>query len=311
VAWRKEKKDSVKPAVVRYTRLEGTRDEKLKKLASVRSSADLDWKKAPQEWQASFKPAAASRYFAWPLITDIFPWQQSGVEIKRSWPIGPESDVLQERWKALVNGVEKALLFKETRDRKINRPYPSLFPNERELPPLKHAAEKDMRRPIPYDFRSFDRQYIIPDNRVGDYFRPSLWHAHSEAQLYLSSLFNHPLGTGPALTACGYVPDRHHFRGSYGGKDIIPLYRDSRAKEPNVAPTLLDRLSREFGKSVTAEELAGYIYAVLAQPEYTARFSRELTNRKIRVPLTRKSGLFSGPPNSAKRLSGFIPSGNG
>jgi predicted helicase len=50
IAWRKAKKDPEKPAVVRYTRLEGTREEKLIKLAAVRSAADLKWKKVSSEW---------------------------------------------------------------------------------------------------------------------------------------------------------------------------------------------------------------------------------------------------------------------
>ena len=236
------------------------------------------------------------------MITDIFPWQHSGVEVKRSWPIGPEVDVLKARWAALVNAKEKDVFFKETRDRKVNLTYPSLFAGEPDLPPLESAKETDFRPPVRYGFRTFDRQYLIPDNRIGDYFRPSLWHAHSEKQIYISCLFNHPLGMGPALTACAYIPDRHHYRGSYGGKDIIPLYRDPAAREPNIAPGLLDTLSAEFGKPVAAEDLAGYVYGVLAQPEYTSRFARELGSREIRFPLTRKEGLFFRAAEFGKSL---------
>jgi hypothetical protein len=100
------------------------------------------------------------------------------------------------------------------------------------------------------------------------------------------------LGSGPALVACSEIPNLDFFRGSYGAKAVIPLYRDSAAREPNVAPGLLNKLSKKFGKPITAEDLAGYIYAVLAQPEYTSRFSKELGSREIRLPLTRKAELF-------------------
>ena len=301
VAWRKEKKADEKPAVVRFTRVEGTRDEKLKKLASITASAEFDWKVVSSELQAPFRPATASQFFAWSLISDIFPWQHSGVEVKRSWPIGPEVDVLKARWTALVNAKEKEVFFKETRDRKISLPYPSLFAGEPDLPPLESAPETDFRPPVRYGFRSFIRQYVLPDNRLGDYFRPSLWRAHSEKQIYISSSLALPLSQGPALAVSSEIPDLHYFC-NRGGKDIIPLYRDSAAQEPNIAPRLLDKLSAEFSQPVAAEDLAGYVYAVLAQPEYTSRFARELGSREIRVPLTRKTGLFFRAAEFGKSL---------
>ena len=42
--------------------------------------------------------------------------------------------------------------------------------------------------PIRYGFRSFDRQWIIPDNRVINQPNPELWRAHSETQIYLTAL---------------------------------------------------------------------------------------------------------------------------
>ncbi len=292
IAWRKERKDPDKPAVVRYVRIEGNREEKLAKLAAIRSAADLKWKKAPSDLKAPFVPVVTTSYFIWPMLIDIFPWQQSGVEAKRSWPIGPENEVLKERWKALIGGKDKAFLFKETRDRKINASYPSLLQEEGRLPPLVDAGIEDFKSPVRFAFRSFDRQYIIPDNRLGDYFRPSLWFAQSEKQIYLTSLLNHPLGKGPALVACCNIPDRHHFRGSFGGKDIFPIYRDSVAGEFNSAPGLIDYLSTEYGGKISAEDVACYVYAMLAHPEYTKRFSRELGSREVRVPLTKKAALF-------------------
>jgi len=40
-------------------------------------------------------------------------------------------------------------------------------------------------------------------------------------------------GERPALTSSAFIPDLHHFRGSYGAKDTIPLYRSGDATEPN------------------------------------------------------------------------------
>jgi hypothetical protein len=148
-----------------------------------------------------------------------------------------------------------------------------------------------MLDPVRYAFRSFDRQYVIPDNRVGDYFRPSLWNIHSDRQIYFASSLALPICAGPALAVASAIPDRHYFC-NRGGKDIIPLYRDIHADKPNIAPGLLEKLSAEFRKHMGPEELAGYIYAVLAQPEYTTRVSRELESREIRVPMTKNPVLF-------------------
>lgn len=292
VAWRKDKKKPDKPAVVRYARIEGTREGKLAALAKKRSFSDLNWQTASEKWQAPFMPESYSKYSYWPLITDIFPWGQSGVQVKRTWPIGPETELLEERWRTLVTGTDKAGLFKETRDRKISVSYPSLLGRALRLPALNCATEKDMLQPVRYAYRSYDRQYIIPDNRLGDFFRPLLWNSCGSKQIFLCSIFSIPLDSGPALVASPYVPDLDFFRGSYGAKAVIPLYRDSAAREPNIAQGLLGYLSRGYKKPVSAEDLVGYVYAVLAQPEYTSRFAPELASREIRVPLTKISALF-------------------
>jgi hypothetical protein len=104
-----------------------------------------------------------------------------------------------------------------------------------------------------------------------------------------------PLGSGPALTVATSVPDLHHFSGR-GGKDVIPLYRDAKATEPNVTKGLVDRLSDEYGRAegdlVTAEQLTAYVYAVLGHPGYTSRFAAALTRPGPRVPLTADGSLF-------------------
>ena len=301
IAWRKERKSEERPAVVRYARLSGTREEKLKILSMIGKSDDLNWKKVSSDWQATFRPSGSSRFFTWPVISDVFPWQQSGVEVKRSWPIGPEIEVLKRRWDALVHGQDKAALFKETRDRKVIKAYPPLQGAGPDLVPIEQVREADMTEPVRYAFRSFDRQYVIPDNRIGDYFRPSLWNSYGDRQVYFASSLALPLSAGPAITVASAIPDLHYFC-NRGGKDIIPLYRDIYADKPNIVPGLLEKLTAAFRNPVGPDELAGYIYGALAQPEYTARFSRELEIREIRVPMTKNPSLFFRTAEFGKAL---------
>ena len=72
----------------------------------------------------------------------------------------------------------------------------------------------------------------------------------------------------------------------------MPLYRDSAASESNILPGLLEILQAAYGKRVSAEDFAGYVYALLAHPEYTRRFAKELGGRAVRVPLTKDGALF-------------------
>lgn len=301
IAWRKSKSNPNTPAVVRYARIEGTREEKLKALDDVKSADDLKWQLAPSGWQEPFIPNVSKIYNKWPLITDLFPWQHSGVQFKRAWPIAPEKELLQTRWKALIDAKNKAELFKVTRDREIDGKYPDLKDGSVELVPISKATISDFISPVRYAYRSFDRQWILPDNRVGDYLRPVFWQAHSEYQIYFTSLLTKRLGHGPALTSCACIPDMDHFS-NRGAKDIIPLYRDATCKKPNILPGLLGLLEKEYGRAVTPEDFAGYVYGLLAQPEYTRRFADELTSKEVRIPFTKDEKLFTKASEFGKGL---------
>ena len=202
VAWRKKLKTEDTPATVRYTRVEGTKEEKLRMLGTVTSERDFKWENAQEGWQTPFRPASTGDFSKWVNIIDIFPWRRPGVQFKRTWPIAPDRATLILRWKEFVSSKEKQELFGETRDRKITCKYFSVVNHGEELGPLVNVGEKDLLLPVRYAYRSFDRQWVIPDNRLGDLLGPILWYAHSEKQVYLTSLFGEPLGTGPALTCC-------------------------------------------------------------------------------------------------------------
>jgi hypothetical protein len=134
--------------------------------------------------------------------------------------------------------------------------------------------------------------------------------------VYFTSLLTGVLGTGPAATVTAHIPDRHHFRGSFSGKDVAPLWRDSSATEPNVTGGLLDLLAQELGLPVLPEDLFAYVYAVLASPGYVERFSEELTIPGPRIPLTRDRALFTEASRLGRHLiwlhtygTRFVPDG--
>jgi hypothetical protein len=285
-----------RPGKVRYVPIvDGTRAEKLRALGCIRGLGSLEWEDCPDGWQAPFRPAGVGTYFRWPLLTDLFPWQQGGVKAGRTWVIAPDQDTLCRRWRALCNaeGGARASLFKDspTGRKATDRP-------ER-LPPqtgrLKPIADLPRNAPhpqaMPYAYRSFDRQWALADARVLDRPGPGLWVAHGDKQVYLASLLTKPLGRGPAVTCCAAIPDLDHFSGR-GAKDVVPLYRDGASVDPNVLPGLLDMLERTYKRKVWPGDVLAYVYGILAQPAFTSKYADQLGTKELRVPLTKLPALF-------------------
>jgi hypothetical protein len=289
------------PATVRYCRLEGARQAKLDRLESIAGFGDLTFTECPTGWAAPFRPKSEATFFEWPRLTDLMPWQTSGTQIKRTWPLATEKAVLGARWRALLSASDRATAFKETRDRKIDSRL-SAGDGLAKLPALADLLV-DTATPeiVRYGYRSFDRQWLIADPRLADYPRPSLWQSFSARQGFFSGLLTKPLGEGPALTFSARIPDMDYFSGR-GAKDILPLYRDAQARQPNLHPDLIQLLAQHYGHSVEAEDVAAYLYAVLAHPGYAAHFSAELENREVRVPVTCDAGLFTEAVVLGRRL---------
>ncbi|HEY9072873.1 MAG TPA: type ISP restriction/modification enzyme, partial [Desulfobaccales bacterium] len=291
------------PASVYYTRISGTQEEKLKTLEQVTCSADLPWRVCLPGWTDPFLPTSDKPYWSWPLLTDLFPWQENGVQFKRTWPIGETQEVLDERWRAFLKAApeERAKLFHLTRDRNLTRGFLDPLTRQR-LPALGSLKPREScPRPIRYAYRSFNRQWALLDGRLSDFPRPNLLKAQSDRQVYLTSLLTEVLGEGPAGVATACIPDLHHFRGSFGGAHVIPLWRDAAATEPNLTAGVLMVLSQAYGQPVTAENLFAYCYAVLASPEYVRRFWDELTIPGPRLPLTQNAARFARAADLGRR----------
>ena len=131
-----------------------------------------------------------------------------------------------------------------------------------------------------------------------------------------SLLTTSPLGNGPALTACAAIPDLHHFRGSFGAKDTIPLYRSADASGANILPGLLELLGEAYLRSVSPEDFLAYVYGVLAQSAFTASFYAQLETGELRAPITKDAELFERVRTIGARLlwlhtygERFVPDG--
>lgn len=81
-------------------------------------------------------------------------------------------------------------------------------------------------------------------------------------------------------------------------------------------PGLLELLGKTFNRNITPEDFLAYLYGVLAQPAFTARFQTELETRELRVPLTKDAALFEEVRAVGARLlwlhtygARFVPKG--
>jgi hypothetical protein len=306
------------PAAVHYTRVSGTQAEKLHTMAQVSRFADLPWRPCLPGWTDLFLPTGDKPYWNWPLVTDLFPWQENGVQFKRTWPIGETPEVIRRRWDALIkeSPEKRGPLLRETEARNIAKAFTDPISGKQLLALGKLKPGEPAQGPGRYAYRSFDRQWALLDIRLCDRPRPNLLRSHSDRQIYLTSLLTDVLGEGPVATATAFIPDLHHFC-NRGAKDVIPLWRNAEGTEPNVTAGVLEALAQAYGRAVTAADLFAYCYAVLASPDYVHRFWDELTIPGPRLPLTRDAARFAGAADLGRRLlwlhtygERFIPPGH-
>ena len=288
------------PAIVRFRALPaGHRRDKFKALMNLRLGG-AGWVECSTEWRAPFLPAATGAWSTFPALADLFVYNGSGVMPGRTWVIAPDALSLQRRWQALIHAssdqmedlfhphLGKGKLGDRHSKRVVSKGLPGYEPR-----PTPVAEERSPSvPPIRYGFRSFDRQWIIPDNRVINRPNPELWEIHSDHQVYLTAFIQESPSSGPALTFTGLIPDLHHYKGSFGGR-AFPLWRDRKASEPNIPPSLLKLLGGKYRRSVSAEDLLAYIAAVAAHPAFTSRFQGDLVKPGLRIPLTARGKLFA------------------
>lgn len=103
---------------VHYVRVHGNRAQKLDWLE--RSFAEVPFESIPGSHLEPLSPGATGDYGDWPSLLDIMPWSHSGSQVKRTWPISPDKDLLEARWSQLLSGADRATAFKVTRDRTLS-----------------------------------------------------------------------------------------------------------------------------------------------------------------------------------------------
>jgi hypothetical protein len=191
LAARSKQKAADEPARVKYTVLPaGKREGKFAALGKLKLQSKV-WQDCPTDWRAAFLPAATGDWASYPALDELFVYNGAGVQPKRVWVIGPDADSLERRWRKLVQASveKKEELFHPTlrggkpADRHIRSVVRIPIPGY-ELRPLAIVDEKGpCPTPVRYAFRSFNRQWIIPDPRVITQPNAELWSSYSDRQV--------------------------------------------------------------------------------------------------------------------------------
>jgi len=296
MALRGAKASDQTPARVRFRSLPpGKRADKFAAIAAIALEGE-GWEEAPTDWRAPFLPAKAASWAGYPALEDLFVYNGSGVMTGRTWVIAPDAQSLKDRWKRLIDEtdpVEKEKLFHPhmNGDRTVAKVVRESLKGHPKQQVSVNNDKSAGALPLRYAFRSFDRQWLLPDNRLINRANPQLWNAYSNNQIYLTALRAHSPSSGPSLSITGLIPDMDHYRGSFGGR-VFPLWANAEATQPNLSAKLLAELGGSFGREVTAPEMMAYIAAIAAHPSYIERFSAHLKQPGLRIPITACSSLF-------------------
>lgn len=230
----------------------------------------------------------------------------------RTWPIAPDRNSLERRWAKLIGEAdvnERKRLFHPHQSggptldkgaKPLSRQHESLpginvalknimSADSQEANVAKSALE--LRAPVPYSVRSFDRQWIIPDNRLLNRENAGLWTSFGPGQVYLTALSQMSPENGPAITMTAAIPDHDHYCGR-GGR-VFPLEGAAGASETNISAAALAVFAKTYGHSPADEDVFAYVAALLANPAYTEKFKSDLVRPGLRVPLTADKKLFA------------------
>lgn len=305
--------DSAVPARVRFRSLPtGRRELKFEALRELSLSSE-GWELCPSEFRAPFLPAFQGGWSDFVALGDLIADSGLGVMPGRTWVIAPDARSLRDRWGALVG--------EPTLERRKTLFHPHLrggLPGDRHIEksgrPLhnqKHTsasveaqisetAQKkskspnisapEVTSPIRYGFRSFDRQWIIPDSRLLNQPAPKLWEMIGSDQVFLTALSRMSPSGGPAATFSAGIMDMDYHSGR-GGR-VFALWKDAAATETNITPAAISTLTKQYGAAVDPVDVFAYVAALLANPAYTEAHRADLIRPGLRVPITADNALF-------------------
>ena len=270
---------------LRYRSLLGTRDSKFSFLNAC-SLFDSEWLVISGDLRNPITAEKSSAWVEFVKLSDAMPFHSYGIKQNRTWVNDPNKNTLIKRWNRLANShiASRGELLKETDTRSISSIGVDLASGE-ELGPINLRVNSEPVTIVRCSFRTLDRQYLLADSRVIDRPRPELWEVNGKNQIYFSAMEAHAVGEGPGLTIAPFIPDNDHFKGNSSGW-VYPIFRDLKSQEWNLLPGLLGILNAELVDSINEATFFSYIAGIAALPGFSSRFSDDLREGGIRIPVT-------------------------
>ncbi len=189
---------------------------------------------------------------SFPALEDLLRWSGSGTMPGRIWVVAPDKATLKQRWGALIKAKQRdkpGMFLEHPTDRRVDTVLSDGLPG---FPATKIPIGEETGPcpdPVRIGYRSFDRQWIIPDKQLINRPNPTLWSIRTDCQVYLTAPHTTTPRSGPAATITAEVPDIDHYKGAF------PLWLDPAGTVPNIGPGLLEHLAGRYGSPVTAEDL--------------------------------------------------------
>ncbi|PKQ10737.1 MAG: hypothetical protein CVT70_18040 [Alphaproteobacteria bacterium HGW-Alphaproteobacteria-1] len=215
----------------------------------------------------------------WPSLRECFDFAHSGVETKRDH---------------LVYDISRAALTDRLQSF-IAAPIAEARETFNEIGARTAAAARavpvDQTLIQPASYRPFDTRFHYRHVVYNDRLRPDLQEVWGAQNIGLFALPS-STGAGPGVWCHGNLPDRHAFRGSYGGY-AFPLHdRRPASAGPNVSVVLLEGLAAAYGVAVTPEGVFDAILCLLSAQSYSLRFAEDLEDVFPHVPFPADHAVF-------------------
>jgi hypothetical protein len=215
----------------------------------------------------------------WPSISSCFSFKSSGLESKRDH---------------IVYAISKATLeaqltdFLRLDDSEANAVFnPTGMNSTQDARSV--GLDKAMLREAAY--RPLDRRWHYHHRRFNDRPRTDLSRVWGAKNVCLFTLPG-GISAGPAVWCHSLYPDRHAFRGSYGGYAFPRSDRRAGHGPSNLSAELLDNLAIAYASHVAPEVAFDAILALLSATSYTLRFAEDLEDVFPHVPFPANRAVF-------------------
>ena len=140
-------------------------------------------------------------------------------------------------------------------------------------------------------YRPLDKRLLLNDDAFVDWPRPDLQATWGKSNICLFAM-PFATGAGPAAWCHSLLPDRHAFRGSYGGYTFPAYDRRAGHGPSNFNPALLEGLAIAYASRVEEQAVFDAILALLSATSYTLRFAEDLEDTFPHVPFPADKALF-------------------